>query len=284
MRITNHIHALKIPFQIPVGPGINIERFAYVYFICGKELYLIDTAVASAKDHIFNYIHELGRKPEDIKTVFLTHTHPDHIGTVSMIKEISGCSVAVHSAEKEWIEDIDKQFQIRPVPGFYSLVSGSVTVDKILKDQDVIELEPDLNLHVYHTPGHSKGSVSFYLREDKALFSGDLVPVNGDIPIYEDMNTLCNSIEKTKRIEDVDILLSSWTDPFKGDQIGIALQSGLDYIEKIDRAVKEHAADFSEEPMSACKKVLQTLRLPLHVANPLVLNSFKSHLTGEVDE
>jgi len=53
-----------------------------------------------------------------------------------------------------------------------------------------------LIMRVIHTPSHSKGSISLYLEADKALVSGDVVPVPGDMPIYHDPLVLIDSIKK----------------------------------------------------------------------------------------
>ncbi len=43
MQVTTYIHAVKIPFHIPLGPGISVERFVYSYLLYGKDTgYLID--------------------------------------------------------------------------------------------------------------------------------------------------------------------------------------------------------------------------------------------------
>lgn len=65
MQITKQIHAIKIPFQIAIGPGIKVDRFVYVYLIYGKKIYLIDTGVATSEKMIFDYIRKTGRNPED---------------------------------------------------------------------------------------------------------------------------------------------------------------------------------------------------------------------------
>ena len=40
MKITDHIHALKIPFQITDPSGHSLSRFVYVYMIYGQEISL----------------------------------------------------------------------------------------------------------------------------------------------------------------------------------------------------------------------------------------------------
>jgi hypothetical protein len=38
MQITEHIHALKIPFLVPVGPDKELQRFVCVYLISGYRI------------------------------------------------------------------------------------------------------------------------------------------------------------------------------------------------------------------------------------------------------
>ena len=38
MQITEHIHAQKLPFLVPVGPEKELQRFVYVYLISGYRI------------------------------------------------------------------------------------------------------------------------------------------------------------------------------------------------------------------------------------------------------
>ena len=79
-------------------------------------------------------------------------------------------SIFAHDGERAWIEDVDKQFRERPVPGFHDLVSGPVKVDSILAEGDILELEQGLALSVYHTPGIPKALYRcFYNRDMSCL-------------------------------------------------------------------------------------------------------------------
>ena len=46
MKVTEHIHAIRIPFKLETGPGKSIDRFVYVYLIYGERICLIDGGVA----------------------------------------------------------------------------------------------------------------------------------------------------------------------------------------------------------------------------------------------
>ncbi|MEA3489859.1 MAG: MBL fold metallo-hydrolase, partial [Candidatus Omnitrophota bacterium] len=135
MKITEQIHALKHTFFIPVHPELKIERFVYSFVVFGNEnVYLIDSGIADSKDKILNYVEKNGYSKNNITTLILTHSHPDHIGSARSIKDITECQVLAHEGEKGWIEDVDKQFSDRPVPGFKSFVNKSVKINRFLND------------------------------------------------------------------------------------------------------------------------------------------------------
>jgi hydroxyacylglutathione hydrolase len=279
MQVTKSIHALKMPFQVPIGPGKAIDRFVYVYLIYGERICLIDTGVASSEKTIFDYVRQTGRKPEEISLLLLTHSHPDHIGAAAAVREATGCTVAAHAGEKDWIEDVDLQARERPVPGFKALVGGSVKVDRILNDKETLPLGPGLTLDVIHTPGHSRGSLSFFLREEGALICGDAIPVAGQMPIYDDVTASLSSIRKLRHMNGIKTLLSSWDEPRRGSAAIEVMDGGMQYLRRIhEAAIKAAGDDRALDSMSVCKAALQDLGLPPAMANPLVARTIEAHL------
>jgi len=270
MQITKHLHALAIPFKIK-GVTCEMKRFVYVYLIYGEKIYLIDSGVSTAPPLIFKYIEETGRDPEDIASIFLTHSHVDHMGGAAAIKQKTGCKVIAHEDEKLWIEDIEKQFRERPIPGFHSLVGSSTKVDVAIKNDQTVALNENLNLEIIHTPGHTQGSLSFYLEEDRTLCAGDLIPEPNDILVFQDFNDSVKSLNKLKIKKNVSWLLSSWAEPKSGDQAESFLDSGLRYLDKIyDVVMKASGGDLSIEPMELCKRVVEELKLPLIARHVIV--------------
>ena len=283
MQITNHIHALKIPFQITDPSGLKIARFVYAFLIYGEKICLIDSGVAGSEKIIHNYLKATGKSPQEISTLILTHAHPDHIGAAAAIKCISGCTVAAHTAEKAWIEDVEQQAKERPVPGFFSLVGGSVPVDQTLQEGDVLHLEGGLALQVLHTPGHSPGSLSLRLAEDGALFSADAVPIAGDMPIYQDILASVRSIEKLASIPEIKLLLAAWDEPRLGSEAYRIMNEGLQYLQRIHSAALLVAGgNPGISPMELCQRTLEQSGLPQIMANPLVAASFQASLMEEV--
>lgn len=280
MQITEHIHTIKIPFQVKTDSGI-LERFVYAYLITGKQICLIDSGVVSSEDVIFDYMDKIGLKPEDIHLMILTHSHPDHIGSAKSIQEKSGCKVAAHSEEISWIENVDLQAKERPVPNFHSLVEGSVNVDEILENKDILDLGNDLSLKIIHTPGHSHGSISILIEEEGVLLTGDVIPITGDLPIYDDSAESIGSIEKLMEIEGIEILLSAWDEPQEGNEVYRTMDEGINYLKQVHLSVSKIANENSNlDPLKFCKLVLKDLGIPEMAANPIVARSFQSNLNN----
>lgn len=279
MKITEKIHALKHRFFIPVNTELKLERFVYSFVIFGqRNVYLIDSGVQDSESAILNYIEGNGYSIRDIRTLILTHSHPDHIGSAASIKEKSDCEILAHEGEKEWMENIEKQFSDRPVPGFTSLVSKSVQVDKCVKDNDLIELEGSLSIKFIHTPGHSKGSLSLLIENEGALICADCLLLPGALPIYEDALDTLQSINKLKEIKNVKWLLSSWDDPSSSDHIALKFSQSIGYIKAIHKHISgiENAKGYP--PLELCKKVIEKMKLPPVAINPLVARAFQSNI------
>ena len=169
MKVTEDIHALKIPFKLRVGPDKTLDRFVFAYLIFGDQIGLIDSGVAGSETIIFDYVKKAGRDPREITRLIFTHAHPDHIGAGRAIREQTGCKVAAHAAAAPWIEDVDRQYAERPIGNFYELVGGSVEIDMPLKDGDLLDLDGGRTLEIFHTPGHSRGAICLLYNKDRAL-------------------------------------------------------------------------------------------------------------------
>ncbi len=279
MQISDHVHALRIPFKVPLSPALSLDRFVYCYIVSGKNVCLVDTGVAGSEGMIFDHLNGLGHDPSEIRTIVQTHSHPDHIGSTKAIKGVSNCVVAIHNEERRWLEDIETQFAERPVPGFHDLVGGSVSVDRALDDMDRIELGDGLTLEVIHTPGHSSGSISLFIREEGVLITGDAVPLVGEMPVYEDAKASMRSVEKLLGIDGVKVLLGSWDAPRYGIEVRRILGDALAYLEEIDLKVKEiMARDQSISGTLLCRTVLDEMGMHQVPTLPLVARSFQSNL------
>ena len=113
-----------------------------------------------------------GFKMEDVGLVIATHSHPDHIEATELVVEKSGALYTLSREEDEFYRTIGKAF-------FQSFGDKPLEVDPsfYLKEGDLSLGAKDnrMAVNVLLTPGHSPGSISLYLEEDKILISGDVV-------------------------------------------------------------------------------------------------------------
>jgi hydroxyacylglutathione hydrolase len=112
------------------------------------------------------------RRIEDleVEAILLTHAHFDHIAGVDEIRKLKRCPVYLHDLEADWLHDPKKNGSAK-WPELGSLISTD-PAEYALDEGQVLELL-GVKLKVFHTPGHSPGSVSFLL--DEHLFGGDVL-------------------------------------------------------------------------------------------------------------
>jgi hydroxyacylglutathione hydrolase len=278
MQVAPSIYALRHMFRIPVAPGIILDRFVYSYLVYGETITLVDTGVAGCEFQIFDYIRSTGKSPSEIGLIILTHSHPDHMGAARAIQQVTGCRIAAHPAERAWIEDMERQNRERPVPGFDTLVGGSVRVDQELRDGDLVEIGEFHELQVIHTPGHSPGSISLSMRLEGALFSGDAIPVTGDLPVYDDALASARSIQRLRELPGIRLLLSAWDEPKRGSEVYRAMDRAASYLEMIHRAVIVPAATDSPDLMEITRKTAATIGLPPQAVTPLLARTIAANL------
>lgn len=167
--------------------------------------------------------------------LFLTHAHPDHIGTAAWFKEQTGCKIYASREEKRWIEDIDLQFKERPILNFYVLAGKSVEIDYVVSDGDTIQIDDDLCIQVMGTPGHSADEVSYQIRSD--VFIGDSIPVKGDIPIYVNKTKSLESMKSLAKLSNAENYYPAWDKKYSKLDLKQKVMEAEQIIESIDMAV-----------------------------------------------
>lgn len=132
----------------------------------------------------------------DVHAILLTHAHFDHIGGLEAIRNETGAPVYLHKKEADWLPDPDKNGSAR-----WPMVTDPIRCaerDKGLEGTERLELA-GMTFRVLETPGHSPGSVSFYLESEGMLIAGDTLFAGSigrtDLP-GGDHDTLINSIRK----------------------------------------------------------------------------------------
>ncbi len=132
----------------------------YLLVWCGHALVIDPTASVKA------ICEALDKENATLEGILLTHGHFDHILSLDTLRDKTGVPAYIHKEDAIMLTDGKKN-------AFFELFGRERSyraADKLLSDGDVISLGEE-KLTVFHTPGHTHGSVCFLA--DEAVFTGD---------------------------------------------------------------------------------------------------------------
>jgi len=104
-----------------------------------------------------------------VEAILVTHTHFDHIGAVAPVAEATKAPVWCPEIEKPVLANI---MDFVPWPGFGPF--ESYKADHTVTGGETLTLA-NMTIDVIFTPGHSPGHVTYAIRDEDALFSGDVL-------------------------------------------------------------------------------------------------------------
>ena len=248
-----------------------------LYLITGERNAIIDTGIPeSPQNDIAPALEKLGMTLADIHLIINTHGHWDHIGGNAAIKSASHARILIHADDAIFLEDREAGFTQHMQPAleaiagkerfeeqrarFMEIAGPNLTVDRKLKDNDIIELGDGCDLRVIHLPGHSVGSVGYYWEKEGILFTGDTLQgmgeAGGRIPIIEDFAAYKKSLERLDGLP-VEFILSAHdyrgvtippSNIKRGKEVSEYLRDCREAAERIDEAVRRVAPYTSGKP------------------------------------
>ncbi|HLC28015.1 MAG TPA: MBL fold metallo-hydrolase [Dehalococcoidia bacterium] len=211
MEITSHI--LSLPAQPAFYTGPQAPNVFLVHD--GGEGALIDSGFGdekSVKERI-EFLRE--RREVKVRHIVLTHHHFDHTSGASQLRDETGAEVVLHSDEEKFLRDWQAEIpQDIEIPAEQKEIAEQVErfrkqaaeagPDVRVSDGDTVKVG-GLTIEVVHTPGHTLGSICLYLREERALFTGDTALGLGTVaispPPHGDMALYLTSLERLKRYD-----------------------------------------------------------------------------------
>ena len=152
------------------GKNMKIERFVLgpietnCYVVVNedtKECFAVDMAYCPQE-----YVDHIREQGYQMKALFLTHGHFDHIMAADAIRDKYDVKVYASCDEKNTLEQ--PHINLGEAYG----LKLSVKADVWHKDGEILKLA-GFDIEALHTPGHTEGGSCYYIREIGVLFSGD---------------------------------------------------------------------------------------------------------------
>jgi glyoxylase-like metal-dependent hydrolase (beta-lactamase superfamily II) len=190
-QINENLYKLMIPIPVPLK-SVN------VYLVKGIDGWsIIDTGFHDSDTETlwiqtFKY---LGIEWSDVKTIVVTHYHPDHYGAAGWLQKMTGAKVIVSEKERGYLERnwLDNHYPIKLREFFQKfgmppLIAEGVMAEHIsrlsavtphpeiswVKENEQLRLGP-YSFKAIWTPGHSEGLMVFWEEREKILISNDMV-------------------------------------------------------------------------------------------------------------
>ena len=174
----------------------------------GEECVIIDPG-QDAERGIEELLNRYRLKPI---AVLLTHGHIDHMWSVAPVCGAKGITAYVHPDDRALLSDPGKGLDLMVRQQFLGGMTFSEPDDvRALEDGEIVPLA-GLDFTIGHTPGHTRGSVTFRSGEDDldALFTGDLLFAGSigrtDLP-GGDHETILRSLARTLTLPDATVVL-----------------------------------------------------------------------------
>ena len=192
----NMIHDIKKVYENTIRQGK--EEGDKKEYICRTYKYLVSPKSFGVKENTYIcYFEEIGKNHEnkkkigimidpgsndeeiyeflkeeniEIKYIFLTHNHPDHIAGLDNAKEKLNVPIVISRLDGENIHD--KRYTMMRL---FRLKELECDVDIMLEHLDEIKINEDIIFKFHLTPGHSLGSMCIEVRGTDILFVGDTI-------------------------------------------------------------------------------------------------------------
>jgi glyoxylase-like metal-dependent hydrolase (beta-lactamase superfamily II) len=162
-----------------VAPGVyRVDAVGYsnaisVFLLANDDGWaLVDTGVKGSAKRIRDALISLKAKPDELRRIYLTHHHPDHIGGLPGVREWAP-DAGVVASEHEGQVISGRRAPDEPSSALFRSIAKRLPFPTSPVDHVAREGEGFAGFRVICTPGHSLGHTSLLRDEDGVLLTGD---------------------------------------------------------------------------------------------------------------
>lgn len=157
------------------GPDMSHSQDCMIFLVdVGEgESVLIDCGAGNSFDTLLNNIRTMGFMPDNLKTLFLTHCHIDHIGAAKRFKDQFDIRIVAHEKDADGIQEKSNP---KTAASWYGMDYQPVSLDHTLvSDLETLKIG-EVKFNCVHTPGHTPGSIAIYcdIEGKRVLFGQDI--------------------------------------------------------------------------------------------------------------
>jgi glyoxylase-like metal-dependent hydrolase (beta-lactamase superfamily II) len=240
MELLPGLHQIKLPLKdSPLG-------WVNGYLIAGDSGYtLVDCGwdTPDVLDALRRGLDDLGIALDAIRTLVVTHNHPDHYGLAGRLVQLANCGLLMHHLDRIHVEtryastdgllqEMSDWLRLNGCPGD-SLHEMTYASMSIIERVNIATPDIEVNggehvdtgrydFEIVWTPGHSEGHICLYEAQRGLLISGDHVldPITPNIGLHAQSmgNPLADYIESLERVRDLtcERVLPAHGEPFSG--------------------------------------------------------------------
>lgn len=250
----------------------------HTYLVKGRDFsVLIDSGISSMFNDIVNAVEE--SQSTQVRLLFNTHPHADHIGCNKNLKEKYNLFVAAPVGAERWIEDMEYHYEqfCLPFPeilphseetkrDILGLMDGGSKVDLSVPEGMTISLDSETKITTFSFAGHMRFEIGFIEHSTNTLILGDAITVyEGDLfPGHfspRQYKATLKKLAELNRKHRFTQVLTAHFEPTDAEGLNYLLHKIHYFIDDVDRNIHQILAEASEplslEPIwrSVCERM-----------------------------
>jgi glyoxylase-like metal-dependent hydrolase (beta-lactamase superfamily II) len=251
-------------YRIPSALGPR--RFAQWLVVGDERLLLVDSGVdGTIEEHVVPALAELGRTPDEITDVVISHADVDHYGGNSSLRRLApGARIVAHELDRPLIESW--QTAVRERYGWYrrhgldydaatwawleNAAGPDTPIDGTITPGDTLDLG-GIEVEILALPGHSPGHIGVVHRDSgtaivmDAVLERGLYTVDGKIvgpPPYGSVTAYRETIGRLRELAPSHLGTSHYAPIAGAEAVSRFLGATASFVDELDEVVRGQLA------------------------------------------